>query len=238
MRDAVEELTVSDTPFLPYQPSTSRPQVARVAEAGTIGGDRSRPKVRAQPLADLIRRKQIQPSFLDPCAAFKDITLGCLAEQGVQISDGEEALLGAPEQKILGDGGFVWLAIAGQEAAGCVALLKRSGVDAAEAFGGPEGATAWELARLAVRREERRQGVATLLVESLLRQFGEVARPGDVLYLEQPRSQETALAFFERVGFEEVPFNEVLAPNAEASPPPDLRMVYRGKIAQRAREPA
>jgi len=232
----VEELTVSDTPALPYQPPSSRPQVARVAEVGTIGGDRSQPKVRAQPLHDLMRRKQIQPSFLDPCAAFRDITVGWLQEHGFQPTDEDDALLGAPDQKILGEGGFVWLAIAGQDAAGCVALVKRASVDAAEVLGGPAGATAWELARLGVRQEQRRRGVGTMLVESLLRQFGEVARPGDVLYLEMPRSLEPALALFQRLGFEMAPLDEAI--NTGFSPPPELRMVYCGKVAQRARDQA
>uniref|UniRef100_A0A7S0FMM8 N-acetyltransferase domain-containing protein n=1 Tax=Pyrodinium bahamense TaxID=73915 RepID=A0A7S0FMM8_9DINO len=111
---------------------------------------------------------------------------------------------------------------------------RRGAVNATQAFGSPGGAVAWELARLGVRPEHRRQGVATLLVEALLRQYVEVARPGDVLYVELPRNLEAPRALFEGLGFEEVPFGEPLAPNAGSIPPPEVRMVYRGSMALRA----
>mmetsp|Transcript_100624 Transcript_100624/g.285111 ORF Transcript_100624/g.285111 Transcript_100624/m.285111 type:complete len:236 (-) Transcript_100624:44-751(-) len=225
LEDVVEPVAVSDSPALPVEPREARPQVARVAESGTIGGDRTQPKVWVLPLRDLMRRRQIQPSFLDPCAAFRDITLGWLEEHGIN-PEGHDEGLGAPDQKILGEGGFVWLAIAGQDAAGCVALFRRAGGDAAGALGLSEGATAWELGSLGVKPDFRRRGIARLLVDALLRQFGEVAKQGDALFLDLPEGLAEAPALLQSVGFEEAP-----AVENTGGPVACLRMVYRSKKA-------
>jgi len=232
----VEQMTVSDSPALPVEERSARPQVARVAETGTIGGDRSRPMVRVQPLRDLLRRRQIQPSFLDPCAAFHNITRDWVEEHAFGLLDEDSEFLAAPDQQVLSQGGFVWLAISGQDAAGAVALLRREDVDATSSFSAPEGAVAWEITCLGVGPEWRTQGVATILVEALLRQYGEVARPGDVLFLELPQALAAATAVFGRAGFEEVTCQQPLA-KATRGLPLDVRMVYSGNVALRAKAP-
>lgn len=232
----VEEMTVSDSPALPAEERSARPQVARVAETGTIGGDRSRPMVRVQPLRDLMRRRQIQPSFMDPCAAFHNITRQWVEEHSFGLLDEDSEYLAAPDQQVLAQGGFVWLAISGQDAAGAVALLRREDVDAMNSFSAPEGAAAWELTCLGVGPEWRRQGVAALLLEALLRQYGEVARPGDVLFLELPQALAAAIAVFGHAGFREASCQQPLA-KATRGLPLDMRMVYSGNVALRAKAP-
>mmetsp|Transcript_104495 Transcript_104495/g.207556 ORF Transcript_104495/g.207556 Transcript_104495/m.207556 type:complete len:260 (-) Transcript_104495:73-852(-) len=231
-----EEMTVSDSPALPAEERSARPQVARVAETGTIGGDRSRPMVRVQPLRDLMRRRQIQQSFLDPCAAFHSITRNWVEEHDFCLTDEDSEFLAAPDQQVLMQGGFVWLAISGQDAAGAVALLRRTDVDAMNSFSAPEGAAAWELTCLGVGPEWRRQGVATILVEALLRQYAEVARAGDVLFLELPQALAAATDVFGRVGFQEVTCQQPLAKTTRGLPL-DVRMVYSGNVALRAKAP-
>mmetsp|Transcript_28191 Transcript_28191/g.65166 ORF Transcript_28191/g.65166 Transcript_28191/m.65166 type:complete len:244 (-) Transcript_28191:98-829(-) len=225
--DAVEPMTVSDTPILPPEAPAARPRGARVAESGTIGGGQNRPKLNL--LRDLLRRRQVEPTFPDPCLAFKDLNIGWQRESGYEPTD-EDAEALSQADSYLTRGGFVWMAMKGQQAVGSVSLVPQSSVDVAAAFNGQAGAKAWQVGHLVVEPESRRQGLGLTLLRAVLRQYREVAKEADVLFMELPTLSEGALSLAHRAGFQEEPCSEALVAEAGRLTP-SLRLVFRSEEA-------
>mmetsp|Transcript_9818 Transcript_9818/g.25802 ORF Transcript_9818/g.25802 Transcript_9818/m.25802 type:complete len:248 (+) Transcript_9818:73-816(+) len=208
MADAAEDAMLAAAmpqapPIEAVAAASSRPRVARVAEAGTIGG--SGPRVTVGLLRDLVRRRAFQPTAPDPCVAFREITSKWMTEVGIEITAEDQQQFDDPEEVLLGRGSFVWVALSGMEPLGCCVLLRTgegAGDDAAQ-----EEAVApatWTLTKLGVEADSRRKGVGRRLFEALMRQFQEVAAEGQVLSAEVPVAVgDAAEAFLRSVGFEE-----------------------------------
>eukprot|EP00928_Gymnodinium_smaydae_P013379 TRINITY_DN14882_c0_g1_i2.p1 TRINITY_DN14882_c0_g1~~TRINITY_DN14882_c0_g1_i2.p1 ORF type:complete len:237 (-),score=58.22 TRINITY_DN14882_c0_g1_i2:196-906(-) len=211
------------------EPSGGRPRVARVAESGTIGAPASGLRVTVVLLRDLQRRRQFQPTAPDACAAFRDISFEWMGELGHEPSPEERERLENPEG-VFETGGFIWIALTGNEPIGCVALIRREcgGEDNPEEAGGTM--TNWELAMMGVKQSYRRKGVGRRMCEALFRQFGEADREGRPLTLEVPTAAAESQAFFRRVSFEE-------APEALPSIGGGVTMLYRGTLPARRAPP-
>merc|ERR1712150_246004 len=100
------------------------------------------------------------------------------------------------------------------EPVGCVALLRHGSSEGEDAGGDASTAPAvgWELAKLGVKLDFRRKGVATRLLEAVSRQVEEAAREGQAMYFEVRSGTSLgaeAQAFFQKIGFEE---SEQLSP--------------------------
>eukprot|EP00929_Paragymnodinium_shiwhaense_P115748 TRINITY_DN8481_c0_g1_i3.p1 TRINITY_DN8481_c0_g1~~TRINITY_DN8481_c0_g1_i3.p1 ORF type:complete len:237 (+),score=68.06 TRINITY_DN8481_c0_g1_i3:75-785(+) len=216
MADPAEDALIAAAAVHPLEAEDPgrHPRVARVAESGSLGG--SGPKVTVSGMRDLLRRRAFQPTAPDPVAAFKELTETWVAEFGLELSSEDLEQLENPEQAILSQGGFVWVALSGYEPIGCAALLKRTVPKQAS----DEAAlVSWELTKLAVKPTMRRKGVATRIFETIQRQLTELAsslaaadsndeRTDGQLYAEVP--QQVALAggaqaFLKKLHFEELP---------------------------------
>mmetsp|Transcript_60955 Transcript_60955/g.145257 ORF Transcript_60955/g.145257 Transcript_60955/m.145257 type:complete len:242 (-) Transcript_60955:71-796(-) len=224
LAESVEPMTVSDTPILPPEAPSSRPRGARVAESGSIGGGQLRPKLNL--LRDLLRRRQVEPSFPDPCMSFMELNVSWQKECGAAPTEEDIQALSHPDVNVLDKGGFVWIALMGREAVGCVSLVAQAGVDVATAFNGQSGSKAWQLGHLTVKSDSRRQGLGRTLLRAVLRQYKEVAKAGDVLYMELPTALEGARALCREAGFQEEQCSEALVAEAGRLSP-SIRMVFR-----------
>jgi GNAT superfamily N-acetyltransferase len=106
------------------------------------------------------------------------------AEASVVLREDREEF----ESHYFGEGAGVWLAEAGDDVIGCVALRRLEGL--------ADGA---EIKRMYLRQAYRRQGVAELLFEALQ----EYAREAGYkwLYLDTAADMKAAARFYERKGF-------------------------------------
>ena len=110
------------------------------------------------------------------------------------IEEADRLVLEDPVAKILQPGGHILMAIVGQKAIGCCALLAN-------------GAEEFELAKMAVLESERGRGIGRKLIERAIeyaRNLG-AAR----LYLETNRKLPNAIHLYESVGFRHVSPNAI-----------------------------
>ena len=98
-------------------------------------------------------------------------------------------VLDNPEEIILGKGGFLWLAKAGEEIVGTVGIM-------------PEGHGIFELIKMCVAESWRGRGISKLLMDTCLQKVKELG--GEKLILFSNHQLQTALKLYTKYGFKNV----------------------------------
>ena len=98
-------------------------------------------------------------------------------------------VLDNPGEIILGKGGFLWLAKAGEEIVGTVGIM-------------PEGHGIFELIKMCVAESWRGRGISKLLMETCLQKVKELG--GHKLILFSNHQLQTALKLYTKYGFKNV----------------------------------
>lgn len=106
------------------------------------------------------------------------------------LEKADRETLGDPENKILQKGGRIFMAYAGQEAVGCVALI-------------PMGNGVYELSKMAVSPQHRGQGIGRLVLEHAIAQAKLMGAKS--LFLGSNSRLENAVHLYESTGFRHVP---------------------------------
>ena len=107
-------------------------------------------------------------------------------ERYFRVEPIDERVLSAPETEILGHGGLILYAVAGDEAVGTVALKYH-------------GDGVFELTKMAVTAAWQGHGIGRRLMEAAIDRYR--AAGGSCLYLESHSSLAPALALYESAGF-------------------------------------
>src|SRR6204780_1055811 len=102
--------------------------------------------------------------------------------------------LGDPETKILEKGGYIFMAYAGDQAVGCVALI-------------PIGDLVYELSKMAVSPELRGLGIGRRLLQHAITQAKRIGAKS--LFLGSNSRLENAVHLYESIGFRHVPAERV-----------------------------
>ena len=98
-------------------------------------------------------------------------------------------ILDNPREIILGKGGFLWLAKAGEEIVGTVGII-------------PEGHGIFELIKMCVAESWRGRGISKLLMDTCLQKVKELG--GEKLILFSNHQLQTALKLYTKYGFKNV----------------------------------
>ena len=121
-------------------------------------------------------------------ADFKRMNLEYLDKYNLTESH-DMIILDNPEEIVLGRGGFLWLAKAGDEIVGTVGLMN-------------EGHGIFELIKMCVAESWRGRGISKLLMETCLRKVKELR--GEKLFLFSNHQLQTALKLYSKYGFKNV----------------------------------
>ena len=121
-------------------------------------------------------------------ADFKRMNLEYLDKYNLTESH-DMIILDNPEEYVIGRGGFLWLAKAGEEIAGTVGVM-------------PEGDGIFELIKMCVAESWRGRGISKLLMETCLQKVKELG--GKKLILFSNHQLQTALKLYEKYGFKNV----------------------------------
>ena len=121
-------------------------------------------------------------------ADFKRLNLDYLDKYNLTESH-DMIILDNPEEIVLGCGGFIWLAKAGEEIVGTVGILN-------------EGHGIFELIKMCVAESWRGKGISKLLMETCLQKVKELG--GEKLFLFSNHQLQTALKLYEKYGFKNV----------------------------------
>ena len=119
---------------------------------------------------------------------FKRLNLDYLDKYNLTESH-DMIILDNPEEVILGRGGFLWLARAGEEIVGTVGILN-------------EGHGNFELIKMCVAESWRGRGISKLLMETCLQKVKELG--GEKIFLFSNHQLQTALKLYEKYGFRHV----------------------------------
>ena len=121
-------------------------------------------------------------------ADFKRMNLEYLDKYNLTESH-DMIILDNPEEIVLGRGGFLWLAKAGDEIVGTVGIM-------------PEGHGIFELIKMCVAESWRGKGISKLLMETCLQKVKELG--GEKLFLFSNHQLQTALKLYTKYGFKNV----------------------------------
>ena len=121
-------------------------------------------------------------------ADFKRLNLAYLDEYNLTESH-DIIILDNPGEIVLGRGGFLWLAKAGEEIVGTVGIM-------------PEDHGIFELIKMCVAESWRGKGISKLLIETCLGKVKELG--GKKLILFSNHQLITALKLYEKYGFKNV----------------------------------
>jgi len=121
-------------------------------------------------------------------ADFKTMNLDYLDKYNLTESH-DMIILDNPEEIVIGRGGFLWLAKAGDEIVGTVGIM-------------PEGHGIFELIKMCVAESWRGKGISKLLMETCLQKVKELG--GKKLILFSNHQLQTALKLYEKYGFKNV----------------------------------
>ena len=119
---------------------------------------------------------------------FKRMNLDYLDKYNLTESH-DMIILDNPEEYVLGRGGFLWLAKAGEEIVGTVGIM-------------PEGHGIFELIKMCVAESWRGRGISKLLLETCLQKVKELG--GEKVFLFSNHQLQTALKLYEKYGFKNV----------------------------------
>ena len=121
-------------------------------------------------------------------ADFKRMNLEYLDKYNLTESH-DMIILDNPEETVIGRGGFLWLAKAGEEIVGTVGIM-------------PEGHGIFELIKMCVAESWRGKGISKLLMETCLQKVRELG--GAKLFLFSNHQLQTALKLYTKYGFKNV----------------------------------
>ena len=121
-------------------------------------------------------------------ADFKRMNLEYLDKYNLTESH-DMMILDNPGEIIIGSGGFLWLAKAGEEIVGTVGII-------------PEGHGIFELIKMCVAESWRGRGISKLLMETCLQKVKELG--GEKLFLFSNHQLQTALKLYTKYGFKNV----------------------------------
>jgi len=121
-------------------------------------------------------------------ADFKRMNLDYLDKYNLTESH-DMIILDNPGEIVLGRGGFLWLAKAGEEIVGTVGIMD-------------EGHGIFELIKMCVAESWRGKGISKLLIETCLQKVKELG--GKKLILFSNHQLQTALKLYEKYGFKNV----------------------------------
>ena len=121
-------------------------------------------------------------------ADFKRMNLEYLDKYNLTESH-DMIILDNPEETVIGRGGFLWLAKAGEEIVGTVGIM-------------PEGHGIFELIKMCVAESWRGKGISKLLMETCLQKVKELR--GEKLFLFSNHQLQTALKLYTKYGFKNV----------------------------------
>ena len=119
---------------------------------------------------------------------FKRMNLDYLDKYNLTESH-DMIILDNPEEIVIGRGGFIWLAKAGDEIVGTVGIM-------------PEGHGIFELIKMCVAESWRGKGISKLLMETCLQKVKELG--GEKLFLFSNHQLQTALKLYTKYGFKNV----------------------------------
>ena len=121
-------------------------------------------------------------------ADFKRLNLDYLDQYNLTESH-DLIILDKPEEFVLGSGGYLWLAKAGDEIVGTVGIM-------------PEGHGTFELIKMCVAESWRGRGISKLLLETCLQKVKELG--GRKILLFSNHQLQTALKLYKKYGFKDV----------------------------------
>ena len=121
-------------------------------------------------------------------ADFKRMNLEYLDKYNLTESH-DMIILDNPGETVIGRGGFIWLAKAGNEVVGTVGIM-------------PEGHGIFELIKMCVAESWRGRGISKLLMETCLQKVKELG--GEKLFLFSNHQLQTALKLYTKYGFKNV----------------------------------
>jgi len=127
-----------------------------------------------------------EPAF---APAFKALNEAWIAKHFVMEPKDHE-MLGDPEAKIIGEGGYVFFAVEGGEALGCCALVPL-----------PDGG--FELIKMAVAEGVRGRGIGRALMQACVDRATSLGAPR--IYLESGSALTPALTLYRAFGFVDLP---------------------------------
>jgi putative acetyltransferase len=121
-------------------------------------------------------------------AAFKALNLEWLDKYHL-TEEPDLLVLNDPQSTILDKGGYIWIALDGDDAVGSAALIN-------------EGHDHYELAKMAVTASYQGQGISKLLIETCLAKAKEIGAKKLLLFSNSQLM--TALKLYEKYGFRHV----------------------------------
>ena len=134
--------------------------------------------------------------------AFRELNEAWI-EKYFTIEEADRAVLEDPMDNILRPGGHIFMAVSGEIALGCCALL-------------PMELGAFEVAKMAVAEHLRGQGIGRKLLEYAIAYAKKIG--AERLYLETNRQLANAIHLYESVGFRHVSPDQVIpSPYARAN---------------------
>ena len=125
-------------------------------------------------------------------AAFRQLNLEWLEKYGL-TEEPDLVMINDPQKEIIDTGGFVFLAQSGETIVGTAALIR-------------ESPTQFELVKMAVDPAFQGKGISRLLIEKCL----EVAKEANAkrIYLQSNSQLTTAIALYEKYGFQHIPVKD------------------------------
>ena len=135
-------------------------------------------------------------------AAFRELNEAWIAKY-FTIEEPDRQVLNDPVGHIIGAGGYIFMALADEVPVGCCALL-------------PMDPGCFELAKMAVKEDQRDKGIGRKVLEYAIAQARKIG--AHRLYLETNRTLANAIHLYESVGFEHVSPDQVIpSPYARAN---------------------
>ncbi len=153
---------------------------------------------------------EILPFEARYAADFKELNLEWLRRY-FRVEPVDEEVLSHPE-RIIAQGGSIFVARAGARIVGCVALIRSA-------------PRRFELSKMAVTPDWQGRGISRRLLNAAIAVFNE--RGGEEMFLESSSMLTPALALYESAGFVHAPLPQGLGHYDRT----DVYMVYRGANA-------